>query len=71
MDKNLLNEAESLINPATTQRRDFLKAAAVTTMGVGYVAAAEPESLETCPTTFVLVHGLFAQILKIEQLEKF
>ena len=42
MDKNLVNEAESLLNPSGTTRRDFLKSAAVTTMGVGYVAAAEP-----------------------------
>ena len=58
MDKNLVNEAQSLLNPAKTDRRDFLKTAAVATMGVGYVAAAEPVMAQAIKTDF---EGISAQ----------
>ncbi|MEY4625122.1 MAG: hypothetical protein RL061_647 [Pseudomonadota bacterium] len=57
MDENLVNEAESLLNPALTSRRDFLKSAAVTTMGVGYVAAAEPVMAQAIKTDFDGIKG--------------
>ena len=41
MDKNLIKEAESLLNNSGTDRRSFLKAGAVASVGLGYVAAAE------------------------------
>lgn len=58
MDKNLIKEAQSLINPSATNRRDFLKSAAVTSMGVGYVAAAEPVMAQAIKTDF---EGIAAQ----------
>ena len=58
MDKNLVNEAESLLNPAKTNRRDFLKTTAVATMGVGYVVAAEPVMAQAIKTDF---EGIVAQ----------
>ncbi|MEO0047802.1 MAG: hypothetical protein RLZZ410_761 [Pseudomonadota bacterium] len=57
MDKNLVNEAESLLNPSGTTRRDFLKSAAVTTMGVGYVAASEPVMAQVIKTDFDGIKG--------------
>ena len=58
MDKNLIKQAQSLINPSATTRRDFLKSAAVTSMGVGYVAAAEPVMAQAIKTDF---EGITAQ----------
>jgi hypothetical protein len=40
VDKNLIKEAESLLNSTGTDRRSFLKNGAVATVGLGYVAAA-------------------------------
>lgn len=52
MDKNLIKEAQSLLNPSGTTRRDFLKTGAIATMGVGYVAAAEPVMAQAIKTNF-------------------
>jgi carboxymethylenebutenolidase len=57
MDNNLIKEAQSLINPSPTTRRDFLKSAAVTSMGVGYVTAAEPVMAQAIKTDFEGIKG--------------
>ena len=57
MNKNLINEASSLLNPEKTDRRDFLKKTAIGVMGVGYVAAAEPVLAEAIKTDFEGIQG--------------
>ena len=52
MDKNLINEATSLLNPSKTNRREFLKMGATVATGLGYVAAAEPVMAQAIKTDF-------------------
>jgi carboxymethylenebutenolidase len=52
VDKNLIKEAESLLNSTGTDRRSFLKTGAVATVGLGYVAAAEPVLAQAIKTNF-------------------
>ena len=52
MDKNLIKEAESLFNSTGTDRRSFLKTGAAATVGLGYVAAAEPVLAQAIKTNF-------------------
>ena len=57
MDKNLINEATSLLNPSKTNRRDFLKVGATVATGLGYVAAAEPVMAQAIKTDFEGIQG--------------
>jgi carboxymethylenebutenolidase len=57
MNKNLINEASSLLHLGKTDRRDFLKKAAIGTIGMGYVAAAEPVLAEAIKTDFEGIQG--------------
>ena len=57
MDKNLIKEAESLLNNTGTDRRSFLKAGAVASVGLGYVAAAEPVLAQAIKTNFDGIEG--------------
>ena len=52
MDKNIINEAASLLNPSTTNRREFLKMGATVATSLGYVAAAEPVMAQAIKTDF-------------------
>ena len=58
VDKNLINEATSLLNPSKTNRREFLKVGATVATGLGYVAAAEPVMAQAIKTDF---EGVSAQ----------
>ena len=57
MNKNLIDEASSLLNPTQIDRRDFLKKTAIGVMGVGYVAAAEPVLADAIRTDFEGIQG--------------
>jgi len=52
VDKNIINEAASLLNPSTTNRREFLKMGATVATSLGYVAAAEPVMAQAIKTDF-------------------
>lgn len=52
VDKNLINEAASLLNPSKTNRREFLKVGATVATGLGYVAAAKPVMAQAIKTDF-------------------
>lgn len=62
MDKNLTNDAKSLLNDGPTSRRDFIKTSAGIAMGVGYVAAAEPVMAQAIKTDFEGIQGGEVQI---------
>jgi len=57
VDKNLMSEATSLLNPSKPNRREFLKVGATVATGLGYVAAAEPVMAQAIKTDFEGIQG--------------